>query len=88
MEQNKKTPTEPTSTHGYALSFGRLNYILLIVGIILLALGYILLCGGGSDDPNVFNEAMFDTRRLVVAPLLITAGFVVELFAIMIKKKD
>ena len=57
------------------------------VGIVMLALGYILLSGGGSDDPNVFNPAMFDTRRLVVAPILIVLGFVVEIVAIMFKKK-
>ena len=53
----------------------------------LLAIGYILLSGGGSDDPNVFNPAMFDVRRLYVAPILIVLGFVVEIVAIMYKKK-
>ena len=67
--------------------FGRTNYILVAVGIVLLVLGYILLSGGGSDDPNVFNPAMFDTRRLVVSPILIVLGFVVEIIAIMYKKK-
>jgi len=57
------------------------------VGIVLLAIGYALLSGGGSDDPNVFNPAMFDTRRLVVSPILIVLGFVVEIIAIMYKKK-
>ena len=59
----------------------------MLVGIVLLALGYIFLSGGGSDDPNVFNPAMFDTRRLYVAPILIVLGFVVEIVAIMYKKK-
>ena len=69
------------------LPFGKINYILMGVGIIILALGYILLAGGGSDDPNVFNPAMFDSRRLVWAPILIVLGFVVEIVAIMYKKK-
>ena len=56
-------------------------------GLIVLALGYILLSGGGSDDPNTFNPAMFDNRRLVVAPILIVVGFVVEILAIMLKAK-
>ena len=68
--------------------FGRTNYILVAVGIVLLALGYILLSGGGSDDPNVFNPAMFDGRRLYVAPLLIMAGLIVEIVAIMYKGKN
>lgn len=70
-------------------AFGRLNYILMAAGLIILALGYILLSGGGSDDPNTFNEAMFDNRRLVVAPILIIVGFVVEILAIMYRgRKD
>ena len=80
-------PVEKEQKEGFELAFGLLNYILMGVGIVLLALGYLLLAGGGSDDPNVFNPAMFDTRRLVVAPLLIVVGFVVEIVAIMYKKK-
>ncbi len=72
---------------GFQFAFGTINYILMGVGILLLALGYIFLAGGGSDDPNVFNPAMFDTRRLYVAPILIVLGFVVEIVAIMFKKK-
>lgn len=69
------------------LAFGKVNYILMATGIVLLAIGYPLLAGGGSDDPNVFNPAMFDSRRLVWAPILIVLGFVVEIVAIMYKKK-
>jgi hypothetical protein len=69
------------------LPFGKINYILMGVGILILALGYILLAGGGSDDPNVFNPAMFDSRRLVWAPILIVLGFVIEIVAIMYKNK-
>lgn len=68
-------------------AFGKINYILLIAGIIVLALGYIMLAGGGSDDPEVFNPAMFDTRRLYVAPILIIVGFIIEIVAIMVKPK-
>jgi hypothetical protein len=63
------------------------NYIIMIAGLVVLALGYIMLSGGGSDDPNVFNPAMFDTRRLFVAPILIVLGFVAEIVAIMYKGK-
>lgn len=69
------------------LAFTTVNYILMAVGIVLLAIGYMLLSGGGSDDPDVFNPAMFDKRRLYVAPILIVLGFVVEIVAIMFKKK-
>ena len=72
---------------GLQMTFGLVNYILMAAGILPLAIGYILLSGGGSDDPNVFNPAMFDVRRLYVAPILIVLGFVVEIVAIMYKKK-
>lgn len=68
-------------------AFGRTNYILMAAGLIILALGYILLSGGGSDDPTVFNDAMFDARRLYVAPILIVVGFIVEIIAILFKSK-
>ena len=71
----------------FQLAFGTLNYILMGVGILVLAIGYFLLSGGGSDDPNTFNPAMFDSRRLVAAPILIVLGFAVEIFAIMYKGK-
>lgn len=68
--------------------FGKSNYILLIAGIVLLAIGYFLLAGGGSDDPNVFSNEMFNTRRMFVAPITILLGFVVEILAIMHKPFD
>ena len=80
-------PVNKEEKKGFDLTFGLINYILMGVGIVLLALGYLLLSGGGSDDPNVFNPAMFDNRRLVWAPILIVLGFVVEIVAIMFKKK-
>ena len=72
----------------YDFAFSKINYVLLGIGILLLGLGYILLSGGGSDDPNVFNEAMFDKRRLVVAPIIIVLGLVVEIVAIMYRSKN
>lgn len=72
----------------FQFAFGKVNYIIMIAGLVLLALGYIMLSGGGSDDPNVFNPAMFDTRRLFVAPILIVLGFVAEIVAIMYKGKN
>ncbi len=56
---------------------------LLLVGLIVMVSGYILMIGGGSDDPAVFNYAMFDFRRLVAAPLVILIGVVIEVIAIM-----
>ncbi len=63
--------------------FRKFNYILMIIGVVFLIAGYILLSGGGSDDPTVFSEAIFDTRRLVIAPIAILLGLIIEIFAIM-----
>ena len=56
---------------------------LMIAGLLVMVAGFLLLSGGGSKDPNFFNEAMFDWRRLVAAPIVIIAGIVVEVIAIM-----
>ncbi len=61
---------------------------LMIAGLLVLAAGFLLLSGGGSSDPQVFNYAMFDFRRLVAAPVVIIAGIVVEVVAIMGRFKD
>ena len=56
---------------------------LLLVGFIVMLSGYILMTGGGSSDPEVFNYAMFDFRRLVAAPVVIILGIIIEVVAIM-----
>jgi len=68
-------------------AFGKQNYILMAVGTALAILGYILMSGGGSDDPAVFSEELFSFRRMYVAPLLILAGLVVVGWGIMKKVK-
>ncbi len=55
----------------------------LLVGLIVMISGYILMMGGGSDDPEVFNYAMFDFRRMVAAPIVIILGIVIEIVAVM-----
>lgn len=84
---NKNVTTAKENKLNLQLAFGPINYIMMVAGIVILAIGYILLSGGGSDDPNTFNPAMFDARRLTVAPILIVLGFAVEIFAIMYKGK-
>ena len=61
---------------------------ILLVGLVVMVAGYILMTGGGSDDPAVFNTDMFDFRRLVAAPLLILCGIAIEIIAIMGSFKD
>lgn len=55
----------------------------MIVGLVVMIAGYILLCGGGVKDPQVFNWSMFDFRRLVAAPIVIVCGIIIEIAAIM-----
>lgn len=56
---------------------------MLLIGLIVMVSGYILMAGGGSDDPQVFNWAMFDFRRMVAAPTVIILGIIIEVVAIM-----
>jgi len=62
----------------------------LLIGLLVMVSGYILMAGGGSDDPQVFSYAMFDFRRMVAAPIVIVLGIVIEVVAIMkvFKNKD
>ena len=69
-------------------AFKKKNFILLITGILFIATGLILMSGGASEDPEVFNYEIFNFRRLSLAPILITIGFIIEIFAIMLKFKD
>lgn len=70
-----------------AMPFGKTNYILVLIGIALLVIGFILMTGGGSSDPDVFNEKMFDFQRITLSTILILVGFVVEIVAIFWRDK-
>lgn len=67
--------------------FHKENYIILITGLAVIALGFILMSGGGSDDPNVFNEDVFSFRRIRLAPTVIFIGFGVCVYSIFKKPK-
>ncbi|MCD6557279.1 MAG: DUF3098 domain-containing protein [Bacteroidetes bacterium] len=72
---------------GFAL--GKKNYIMLAIGFIVIIIGFMLMVGGGTDDPNVFNaKELFSFRRVTLAPIIILAGFVFEIYAIMKKPKE
>ena len=68
--------------------FKKKNYILLISGLVLILTGIFLMMGGESKDPNVFSEDIFNFQRLTLAPILIVGGFVLEIFAIMLKSDN
>ena len=61
------------------------NYVLMGVGLIAIILGMVLMCGGGSEDPNQFNYEMFSWRRITLAPIIIVGGFVFEIYALLKK---
>ena len=64
------------------------NYKLLLIGLAINILGFILMIGGGAEDPNTFNaDELFSTVRITVSPMLIVAGYIVILFAIMKRTK-
>ena len=65
------------------MAITRKGLTLMLAGLLVMVAGYILMMGGGSKDPQVFNYAMFDFRRLVAAPVVILAGIVVEIIAIV-----
>ena len=69
-------------------AFSKKNYILLFVGLTFMASGLILMIGGGSEDPTQFSDEIFNTTRLTIAPILIAAGFIIEIFAVMHKGKE
>jgi hypothetical protein len=63
--------------------FGKINYTILIIGLLVVAFGFILMSGGASEDPNVFNKEIFNFRRIRLAPTLVLAGFGVVIYAII-----
>ena len=67
--------------------FDNINYKILLIGIGVITLGFILMAGGGSDDPNVFNEEIFNFRRIRLAPTTVLIGFGITIYSIFKKSK-
>ena len=84
---NKKTPADKQVAADRMVTTAK-GIKMMIAGLLVMVAGFLLLSGGGSDDPQVFNYAMFDWRRLVAGPVVIIAGIVVEVIAIMGHFKD
>lgn len=86
--KNKVVDKKVTSTNAPVFLFDKVNYYIMFGGLALILLGFILMAGGKSADPHVFNyDEIYSFRRLTLAPLLIIGGFVVEVIAIMRKPK-
>lgn len=72
-----------------ASMFGKDNYLWMLIGIVVIAIGMFLMSGGKSPDPNVFDEkSVYSTTRITIAPILILAGLVIEIYAIFKKPKE
>ncbi|MEC7773477.1 MAG: DUF3098 domain-containing protein [Bacteroidota bacterium] len=67
--------------------FGSKNYKLLLISIVILLIGFILMSGGGSDDPSRFNSEIYNFRRIRLAPTLIIIGFLFSVFSILKRNK-
>lgn len=78
---NKNTTAKPK------FLFGKRNYIIMFIGLAFIALGFILMVGGGSDNPEVFNEEIYNWQRIRLAPTLVIIGLAIEIYAILANPK-
>ena len=81
--------------HHSTFIFGKKNYLIMGIGLAVIAIGFILMSGGGSDNPAVFDASIFNFRRIHLAPALVLIGFAIEIYAILVnpnkeenRKKD
>ena len=88
MVQEKKTTTPHTKETATNTLFSKENYKWMLIGLVVMAIGFFLMAGGKSSDPNVFQDKdVYSTTRITIAPILIIAGLIIEIFAIMKKPK-
>ncbi|MDR0762882.1 MAG: DUF3098 domain-containing protein [Bacteroidales bacterium] len=86
MSKTVKSTAKQTKK-SFDFAFEKENYILMIVGLVVLAIGYLLMVGGGSEDPEVFNYDIFSFRRVVLSPIILVAGMLIEVVAIKRKPR-
>jgi len=77
-----KKNKDQNSVQGEIL-FGKRNYMIMILGVVVILVGFMLMMGGGSDDPNVFNEEIYNFQRIRLAPTIVLIGLAIEVYAIM-----
>lgn len=78
---NKNTQEQST------FLFGKKNYIIMLIGIFFIAIGFIFMIGGGSDNPEVFNKEIYNWQRIRLAPTLVIIGLAIEIYAILADPK-
>ena len=85
MATNKKTVKNPKDID---FAIGKENFKYIAVGVVILIIGFLLMIGGKSDDPNLFNPDIFSFRRITLAPIVVVGGFMFIIWAIMKKPKE
>ena len=70
------------------LLFGKKNYIFLFISLTIIGIGFLLMSGGGSKDPKIFNPEIFNFRRIKIAPTIVIVGFIFAIFSILLKNKN
>ena len=84
----KKTAKKEKTANETGFALGKDNYRLMAIGFGIIIIGFILMVGGGSDNPEVFNPEIFSFRRITLAPVVLLFGFLFEIYAILKKPKD
>jgi len=84
----QEVPTKQNIQEEGKFAIGKQNYKLLLIGFAIIVVGFLLMLGGGSKDPNVFSNEIFSFRRITLAPLVVLFGFIFEIYAIMKKPSE
>jgi len=79
--------SEKKSSKQSSFLFGKKNYLFMFIGIAFITVGFIFMAGGGSDDPNIFNDEIYNFQRIRLAPTLIIIGLGIEIYAILLNPK-
>ena len=88
LQHKKTTTTSNTKESATNTLFSKDNYKWMLIGLVVMAIGFFLMAGGKSSDPNIFQDKdVYSTTRITIAPILIIAGLIIEIFAIMKKPK-
>jgi hypothetical protein len=88
MAAEKKPGPASTTKQEPKFLFGTINYVLFALSALLIVVGFMMMSGGGSEDPNVFNPEIFSSTRITLAPIMVLLGFTVSVVAIMLKPKQ
>ena len=84
----KKTATSTaTKDHSLHVSFGRINYYIMIAGLLVLVLGYVLMSGGKQSGETFNADELYSVTRVTIAPILVAIGFILEIVAIFYRPK-